>query len=328
SRWIFRSFFQDRIALQLFTYLLLGFMAHLFIATLIKDILLLPWLFTAHRDSIFSLDSQRLISLLTLLLAAAGNLWGVFTARSGPRIREVDVKLPHWPKDAPPFRLAQISDLHVSTLIQRPYVEIVVARLNTLNADAVAITGDLGDGFAHELTNDLAPLREIRSKLGVYYVTGNHEYYWNAGGWMQAGRELGFNVLMNEGRKIPWGQGHIWFGGVPDYTAGSILPGHHSLPEKALPPESEKEMPKILLAHQPKSVFAAAKAGFDLMISGHTHNGQFFPINLIVGRFNPYTKSLNQHGKMQVYVNVGTGYWGPPQRLWVPSEITLLNLHG
>jgi predicted MPP superfamily phosphohydrolase len=327
SRWIFKSFFHDRVGLQLFTYLLLGLMAHTFIATLIKDLLLLPWHFTAYQNEIFSLHGRRVASLAAFTAALLGNLVGVITAKAGPRVKEVSIKLPHWPAGAAPFRLAQISDLHVSSLIRRPYVEKVVAKLNTLGADAVAITGDLGDGFAPELKHDLAPLAEIKSKQGVFYVTGNHEYYWNSSGWMQAGRELGFSVLFNEGKKIPLSKGHLWIGGVPDYTAGSIQPGHESLPEKAMP-DSQEPMPKILLAHQPKSVFAAGKAGFDLMLSGHTHNGQFFPINLIVGRFNPYSKGLNQHGAMQVYVNVGTGYWGPPQRLFVPAEISLLTLHG
>lgn len=323
ARWLLHDFFHDRRGLQLVTYLLLGLMAHLFVATLAKDVLLLALSYSSYGDFLFSSAGQRQISLVTFAIAALGNLWGVRTAWAGPKVVEIDVRLPHWPSEAPPFLLAQISDLHVGPLIKKPYVEKVVAKLNALHADAVAVTGDLGDSFVHELTEDLAPLRDIRSRHGTFYVIGNHEYYWNAQSWMKAGRALGFHVLFNEGEKIAHGNGHLWIGGVPDYSAGNA-----SQPEKALPKKSAGDMPKILLAHQPKSVFAAAKAGFDLMLSGHTHNGQFFPFNLLVGKFNPYSKGLNQHENLQVYVNVGTGFWGPPLRLWVPAEITLLRLHG
>lgn len=325
SRWIFREFFHDKIRLQLWTYIMLGLMAHLFVATAAKDLLLLAA--SLARGFSPTLEEWRWASLATLAVAAIGNLWGVRTAWAGPQVREVTVKLPHWPEGAPPFRLAQISDLHVGPLIKKPFVENVVDKLNHLQPDAVAITGDLGDGFVHELTEDLAPLSSIRAKQGIFYVLGNHEYYWNANAWMDAGRKLGFQVLFNEGRELTLEKGKLWIGGVPDYTAGGILPGHESDPAKAMP-KQESKIPKILLAHQPKSVFAAAKAGFDLMLSGHTHNGQFFPFNLLVGRFNPYSKGLNQHERMQVYVNVGTGFWGPPLRLGVPAEITLLTLQG
>jgi predicted MPP superfamily phosphohydrolase len=297
-------------------------MAQLFMATLLKDALLLAAPFTVYYEYLHSLEGRRVVSAATFGLTLLVNLWGIVTALAGPRIRTVSIKLPRWPAGAPPFRIAQISDLHVGQIIQKPYVEKVVAKVNQLSADAIAITGDLGDAFPDSIRADLAPLGELKSREGTFYVLGNHEYYWNAPAWVKIGRQLGFEVLVNEGKMV----GPLWLGGVTDISASGIVAGHRSDPQKALPPSGNP--PKVLLAHQPKSVFAAASAGFDLMLSGHTHNGQFFPFNLLVGRFNPYSHGLHEHGALQVYVNVGTGFWGPPLRSFVPAEITLLKLHG
>lgn len=318
ARWAFHIFFHDHRALLLGTYIIFGLMVHLFFATLVKDLALL---FTVSGP--LSLPGARFASGMAAGLAILANFWGLQTAWRGPRIRTIAVPMPHWPPGAPAFRIAQISDLHVGAIIQEPYVKKVVEKVNALGADAIAITGDLGDGSVAELGKDLAPLRHLQSRCGTYYVTGNHEYYWNAREWMQAARDLGFHPLHNEGKKIPLGEGSLWLAGVPDFSSA----GEDSQPERTKPPGSQL-LPKILLAHQPKSVYKAAAAGFDLMLSGHTHNGQFFPISLLVGRFNPYSKGLNRHGKLWVYVNVGTGFWGPPQRLGVRAEITLLELSG
>ena len=113
--------------------------------------------------------------------------------------------------------------------------------------------------------------------------------------------------------------------GVTDYREGRILADHRSDPQKARNAATKTDI-KILLAHQPKSIFAAARAGYDLQISGHTHGGQFFPWNLVVGLTQPYVSGLNKHADTQIYVSRGTGYWGPPVRVGSPSEITLLKL--
>lgn len=109
------------------------------------------------------------------------------------------------------------------------------------------------------------------------------------------------------------------------YIAGRFYDSHRSDPKKALRGAPPADL-KILLAHQPKTIFAAAKAGFELQISGHTHGGQFFPWNLMVHLFQPYVAGLHQHENTRIYISRGTGYWGPPLRLGSPSEITLLRL--
>ena len=253
---------------------------------------------------------EPLICLSTILLCIFANIWGVITALSSPTVREIEVPVVN-------FRIAQISDLHVGPIIKREFVEKVVEKVLQLKPNVIAITGDLGDGDVDELGNDLEPLRQLPN---AYYVTGNHEYYWNVEKWIAKVKELGITPLQNEGQ---WLNEKIWIGGVRDISCKRIRPDHESNPNLAI---HKAAAYKILLAHQPKSCYAAAEAGFDLMLAGHTHRGQFFPISLIVGFFHPFHKGLHQYRSMKVYVNAGTGFWGPPLRLWVPSEITLLRL--
>jgi hypothetical protein len=161
--------------------------------------------------------------------------------------------------------------------------------------------------------------------MGNYFVTGNHEYYSGVIEWIEEVRRLGFTVLINEHRIITSGKSKMLLAGVTDYRESRILTDHRSDPQKALNAAAKTDI-KILLAHQPKSIFDAARAGYDLQISGHTHGGQFFPWNLVVGLTQPYVSGLHQHADTQIYVSRGTGYWGPPVRVGSPSEITLIKL--
>jgi hypothetical protein len=161
--------------------------------------------------------------------------------------------------------------------------------------------------------------------MGNYFVTGNHEYYSGVMEWIEQIRRLGFSVLINEHRIITREKRKMLLAGVTDYREGRMLPGHQSDPHKAMKAAPKTDV-KILLAHQPKNIFDAARAGYDLQISGHTHGGQFFPWNLLVGFSQPYVSGLHTHQNTRIYVSRGTGYWGPPLRVGSPSEITLIKL--
>lgn len=309
-RWRLRRFFEQHISLLFINYFIFAFMTFLFFAAIPKDI------FFAFFGDHFTLKNISQINAIIVLLSSLGILWGIRTALSGPIVRKVHVPLLN--ED---FRIAQISDLHVSTMIKAKTVQKIVDQVSSLNPDLIAITGDIADGFPNELKPDLEPLRNLKSRYGVFYVSGNHETYYNLQAWHEKMHELGFNVLNNSGKFINLKSEKLFIAGVPDFSTRAM-----SNPEAAISGAKHFLGPKILLAHQPKSYLAAAKAGFDLMLSGHTHWGQFFPFSLVVGFFNPYHKGLNRHENLWIYTNAGTGFWGPPVRLWVPAEITQIEL--
>ena len=260
-----------------------------------------------------------------LTTAALSTGYGIAEARQTPDIKELPVAIPHLPQEFEGFRIVQITDLHVSPTFGRSCVEEVVEVVNSLEADIVALTGDLVDGTVDQIAYDVAPLKEIRSALGNYFVTGNHEYYSGVIEWVPEIERLGFSVLLNEHRIVTRGRAGLLLAGVTDYRGGNFFASHRSDPQKALQAAPET-MIKILLAHQPKSIFDAALAGYDLQISGHTHGGQFFPWNFVIGFLQPYVSGLHTHANTQIYVSRGTGYWGPPVRVGSPSEITLIKL--
>jgi predicted MPP superfamily phosphohydrolase len=257
--------------------------------------------------------------------AALSTGYGIAEAKQTPRVKSVPIKIDHLPPELEGFRIVQITDIHVSPTFRRASVEEIVVLVNTLDADIVVLTGDLVDGFVNQLGYDVAPLKQISSGSGNFFVTGNHEYYSGVIEWIEEVKRLGFTVLLNEHVVITRGQARLLLAGVTDYRGGNFLPSHRSDPQKALNGALPADA-KILLAHQPKNIFDAAQAGYDLQISGHTHGGQFFPWNLLVGFVQPYVSGLHTHQNTQIYVSRGTGYWGPPVRVGAPSEITLIKL--
>jgi predicted MPP superfamily phosphohydrolase len=219
----------------------------------------------------------------------------------------------------------QITDLHVSMTIRRDYVKGVVDRANDQNPDMIVMTGDLADGRVDDLRSETAPLANLRAPFGKFFVTGNHEYYSGVYSWLAEVKELEFIPLLNEHCIIRRNGAQIVLAGITDYRASRITPKHASSPAVALAGAPENGV-KIMLAHQPKSVFQAEPAGADLLITGHTHGGQYFPWNYFVSLDQPWVEGLHKHGRTQVYVSRGAGYWGPPLRVGAPSEITVLRL--
>jgi predicted MPP superfamily phosphohydrolase len=250
---------------------------------------------------------------------------GIWRARRPARVRTVRVPIAHLPGDLEGFRIVQLSDLHVGPTLKRAFVERIVATANGLRPDLIALTGDVADGFPPALRHDVAPLAALRAPLGKYFVTGNHEYYWDAPGWVRELERLGFNALVNAHRVIRRGAARLLLAGVTDLSASAHVTGHASDPAAAVAGAPASDV-RVLLAHQPKSAFAACAVGFDLQLSGHTHGGQYFPFNLLVRLFQPFVAGLHRLEAMWLYVSRGTGYWGPPLRLGAPAEITLIQL--
>jgi predicted MPP superfamily phosphohydrolase len=292
----------------------MGFFSWLFVLTLARDVALLfidRWV----------AESALAILAATPLITAIGFLM----ARRVARVVDVDVPVEKLPKSLEGFTIAQISDVHVGPTIKREFVQRIVDRVNGLHPDLVAITGDLVDGTVGQLASHTAPLADLKSRHGTYVVTGNHEYYSGAGAWIDELERLGTHVLLNEHVVIDHDGSPLAVAGVTDFSAHHFDPSHRSDPRRAVAGVPGATV-KVLLAHQPRSAPSAAAAGYDLQLSGHTHGGQFWPWNLFVRLQQPFTSGLHKLGKMWVYISRGTGYWGPPMRFGIPSEITRIRL--
>src|SRR6201996_3666853 len=304
----------------------MGLFSSLFVLTALRDaVALLLWLaglvglvhVPGHWLDLSAIGVVALASLITLI--------GLYNARKPPRVKTVDVPLKDLPAALHGFKIAQISDMHVGPTIKRPAMKYVVATINKLDVDVVAITGDLVDGNVYELSRHVAPLAGLRSRHGTFFVTGNHEYYSGVQPWLKYLPTLGVRVLVNEHVILLHRHAPIVIAGVTDYSAASYDTSHRTDVALAIT-GAPRAAVKVLLAHQPRSATAAVSAGFDLQISGHTHGGQFLPWNFFVRFQQPFTAGLHRVKDMLVYVSRGTGYWGPPKRFFAPSEITLLRL--
>jgi len=305
----------------------MGLFSSLFVLTAVRDAgLLLAGAAAALWPGAVSPASLVTPSARAVAIAAAlVTLWGFANARRVARVVRVDVPIAGLPAPLDGFTIAQVSDIHVGPTIKRPYVEAIVDSVNRLDVDLVAVTGDLVDGSVRDLAEHVAPLAGLRSKEGVFFVTGNHEYYSGAASWVRELRRLGLTVLMNEHVLVRRGDARLVVAGVTDFSAAHFDRAEASDPAAALAGSPAGAL-RLLLAHQPRSAAAAEAAGFHLQLSGHTHGGQFLPWNFLVRLQQPFTAGLHRWRAMWVYTSRGTGYWGPPKRFGAPSEITLLRL--
>jgi predicted MPP superfamily phosphohydrolase len=311
--------------------LLMGLFSSMFVLTVLRDAALLVLAVAEAVAGPLLAPAWIAASAAAVPVAAlAVTLVGLANARRPARVKTVDVPLRGLPPALEGFRIAQISDLHVGPTIKGDYLQRIVDVVNELEADVVAVTGDLVDGSVADLGPHVAPLANLRARHGSFVVTGNHEYYSGAEPWIAELRRLGLTVLMNEHVVLTHGGSAtegatLVLAGVADWSAHHFVPTHRSDPHRALAGAPEAAV-KVLLAHQPRSAAAAADAGFHLQLSGHTHGGQFLPWNFFVRFQQPFTAGLHALRDLWVYTSRGTGYWGPPKRFGAPSEITELRL--
>ena len=322
ARSIRRQPLKDRLTMA--SMLAIGAFSSLFVLTFVRNVALL---ISAAMGAVSAETVLRTEGALAVpLLAALATLVGFVNARRRAKIRRIDIPISGLPSALHGFSIVQISDLHIGATIKRAYIERIVDAVNGLEADMIAVTGDLVDGSVNDLSWHTEPLSRLTSLHGAFFVTGNHEYYSGASAWINEVRRLGLAVLMNEHVVLLHGGAAVVVAGVTDYTAGFFDPAQRSDPAAAMMGAPSHAGVRVLLAHQPRSAFAAASAGFDLQLSGHTHGGQFFPWNFVVKLFHPFTTGLHRHDMLWIYISRGTGYWGPPKRLGAPSEITYLRL--
>ncbi|MEV8424859.1 metallophosphoesterase [Streptomyces niveus] len=272
-------------------------------------------------------DQARAVAWAVLGIAAVLLAWGYAEARRVPRVRSLDVQLPRLGGGLDGTRVVLITDTHYGPLDRARWSARVCETVNTLEADLVCHTGDIADGTAERRRAQALPLGTVRATWARTYVTGNHEYYSEAQGWVDLMDELGWEPLRNRHLLLERGGDTLVVAGVDDVTAESSgLAGHRAHLAGALN-GADPDLPVLLLAHQPKFVDQAAAGGVDLQLSGHTHGGQIWPFHYLVRLDQPVVAGLSRHGaRTLLYTSRGTGFWGPPFRVFAPSEITLLVL--
>ncbi|WP_204335594.1 metallophosphoesterase [Micromonospora solifontis] len=259
------------------------------------------------------------------LTAAGITGYGVRTALGAPQLDRVQIPLAKLPRSMDGLRIATVSDIHLGPLTGRGHTERIVTMINRLDADLVAIVGDLVDGSVAELGDEAAPLHDLHSRYGSFFVTGNHEYYSGVEDWVREVDRLGVRVLQNERQEIHARGGVLDLAGVNDVTAhgsGLAAPPDYA----AALADRDPSRPVVLLAHQPVAAQEAAKFGVDLQLSGHTHGGQMAPFNLLVPLQQPVVSGLGEVDGTKVYVTNGAGFWGPPVRVGAPPQVTLVEL--
>jgi predicted MPP superfamily phosphohydrolase len=257
-------------------------------------------------------------------LGTAGT--GAYLANSPPRVRRVPISLPRLDPALDGLRIVTFSDAHLSPTYGGRRFQRVVELVNAQRPDVVAIVGDLVDGEVAQLREEVAPLADLVSEQGVYFVTGNHEYFVDTRAWLAHLPTLGIDVLHNERVEIRRGTAAFDLAGIDDRTAASSgVPGQGADLDAALDGR-DAGRPVVLLAHQPVQVQQAMAAGVDLQLSGHTHGGQLWPFDYVVRLDQPAVEGLSRQGGTQLYVTPGVGFWGPPMRVGATPEVTVIEL--
>lgn len=275
--------------------------------------------------TVLSTLSERSWSLGSLCLVVVLVAFSVWRALGAARLERVEVTLDRLPVGMDGVTIVQLSDVHVGLTLGRRFVTRLVQTVNALEPDIVAITGDLVDGSVARLSESVAPLAALRARFGVFFVTGNHEYYAGAAQWCEHLSGLGVQVLRNERVRIGSGADGFDLAGIDDESAHHFHPEHGAdLAGAVAGRDPTREL--VLLAHQPRALELAETVGVGLQLSGHTHGGQIWPFNWLVPLQQPVIAGLQRRGSTQIYVSRGTGYWGPPMRLGSPPEITQIVL--
>jgi predicted MPP superfamily phosphohydrolase len=270
---------------------------------------------------------SRIVAGAVVLVAAVLLVWGYAEAMRVPRVKKLDVAIDRLGRGLDGLRIAVIADTHYGPIDRTGWSAAVVARVNELDADVVCHVGDIADGTVAIREAQAGPLASVKASSARAYVTGNHEYFSEAQGWLDYMESIGWSALHNGHIVVERAGDRLVVAGVDDATATASGARGHGADLQAALAGADRTLPVVLLAHQPKQVAHAVDADVDLQISGHTHGGQIWPFNLLVRLEQPAVSGLSRHGdRTQLYTSRGTGFWGPPFRVFAPSEITLLTL--
>ena len=305
----------DNSFFKLISSVSVGIVIFTLILTLLKDIIFI--LNKKHRNNILT---NRVVAAVVLGSSIILTFIGYINSLD-PKVVTINMEIKNLPIQLNGLKIVLISDLHVTRSTSKKWLKDVVERVNSLKPDIVALTGDIADLKINKYGYLISDLRDTRSKYGNYSVYGNHEYYDNdIEDWHPLMTDLGFTVLQNENKIIEHNGVQILLAGVTDPAAKHFKNEPPNI-EKALRNDTITSL-SILLTHQPLFVEEASKYGVDLQLSGHTHGGQFFPFIGIVKGVQKYFKGEYEYNGTKLYINQGTGSWGPQIRLGSTPEIT------
>jgi len=262
---------------------------------------------------------KKSLDISSFVVASSLSARAIYEAKN-VKLEKVEVTLKDLKQE---YKIVQLSDIHIGGLIDTAFIKNMVSRVNALGPDIVVITGDLVDIDISKAEAPLGELEALKSTYGTYFIVGNHEYFHGIEKIMNKLKSLGIRVLENENVYIGEDGKGFNLAGVYDVIGYRV---NHHLPDLHKALQNQKDAPTILLAHQPRYIEEVG-LGVDLVLSGHTHGGQLYPFKFLVKLAQPYISGLHQHTKeLQIYVNKGTGFWGPPMRLGATSEITEITL--
>ena len=299
-----------------------------FLAVLLIDLVRLANSFLPFLPRTLTASSGRTGAVLFLFATGAialtilGGAWNA----SHPRIVKLELHLPRRAGTVDHLTAVLASDLHLGTLIGPSRLDRVVGRINALAPDIVFLPGDLVD---ETVTDELevrlsAVMRKIRAPLGLVAVPGNHEFYSGLARTLACLRSCGITVLEDQALRV--GDAFVIVG---RRDRSSLTPGEKRIPiEDILAREGiDHSLPLVLLDHQPAHLEQAEQAGISLQLSGHTHAGQLFPLDIVNRLVWELNKGYLRKGETQYYVTSGVGTWGPPVRTGSRPEIVRIDLH-
>jgi len=301
-------------------HLAMGYFSYLLFLVITRDILAFIFDFISLDLLKYNSNEAAYIIGLPFIFMSLGFL----NVKFGPYIKKVKIKIDDIPSEIQGLKIAQISDLHIGPTVTVDRVKKVVEKTNSITADIIVLTGDIIDYHVDHFKNEIQELQNLKAKHGVYFITGNHEYFWNYEKTTEAIRKTGIKLLINETEIIQFNGKKISLSGASDPMARFFtlpMPNYEKLFS-----ESQQSDLRIILCHQPNQADLVKKFPFHLQLSGHTHRGQFIPWSLMIRVFQKYTGGLFTLGKLKLYVNQGTGFWGPPDRFGTYCEITSIEL--
>ncbi len=301
----------------------MGAFGLLLTATVAADLVGWGWRLVGSAPEPLALARGKALAVVGVVVPAL--LLAFRTARAPAKVERVRVPVSGLGAGLSGMKVVQISDIHIGPTLDRHFMQRVVDQVNALQPDVVAVTGDLVDGSVWRLRDEVAPLAGLRAPLGVFYVTGNHEYYHGGAAWSAEVARLGLTVLHNAHRVVERGGSRLTVAGVPDLEGGRMDPAHACRPDVALA-GAPADVPRLLLAHQPRVAALARDLGVDLQLSGHTHGGQLWPFDYAILLDQPVVEGWSQQGPTQLYVTAGAGNWGPQMRVGARPEVTVVEL--